>query len=492
MSDAPAVDPVLVSAPRRRWHWRVFPAVLLLVSLVVVWGLYLDSVWDRKLREAIAEAERDDPGWRLMDIEAARPDLPDEENSSAQMAKVKLARPPKWLIWYQPANTAGADVVLADPEDFTRSLEQVPPQVRLDPEQERVVRAEMKRGAAPIDEARKLIDLPRGRHPIQWKPDFVSSLLPWAQEAREMGGLLRFDIMLRCQDRDLDGALQSARASFNASCSMRDEPFPVSQLIRAAARKTTLTDLERILAQGEPVPEQLADFQRILEEDEKGNLFLVAARGQRGMIDGFLELVQHGDVTHAQMRQAVAQGSLYAGGNDWLGTDVELLLLRGTIRRDRGELLKRMNRAVDIARLPPEERGREMDAWHAEVKEGSSLGRKVLPTLFKVHEITLRSHAEMRCAIVMLALERFRQARRTWPDRLEELTPAYLDRVPLDPFDGRPIKFVRREDGVTVYSVGPDGEDNGGAVAGRSLASGFDWGFRLWDVDRRSQPPGKD
>ncbi|HZT78907.1 MAG TPA: hypothetical protein VFA26_01690, partial [Gemmataceae bacterium] len=384
--------------------------------------------------------------------------------------------------------TAGADVVLNDPEGFSRSLDDVPPPVRLDAEQERVLRAEMKRGSAAVAEARNLVDFPRGRHPIAWKADYVSSLLPWTQDSRDTVVFLRYDVMLRCQDGDLAGALQSTRASFNASRALRDEPFFVSQLIRSATRRIALTDLERILAQGEPPADALADFQGALEEDEKDNLFLVAVRGDRGMIDGFLELVQNGEVTHAQMRQALVTSSLYSAGQG-LGLDLEVVALRGSVRHERAEVLRRMNRAVTIARLPPEEWGREMDAWQAALmKDGSPLQRQLLLPLCKVNESARRGHAETRCAIVLLALERFRQAQRRWPDRLEELTPAYLSRVPLDPYGGKPIRYVRRDDGVTVYSVGFDGVDNGGNVSDRWRAAGTDWGFRLWDVSKRGQP----
>jgi hypothetical protein len=488
MSETTVQEPIPAPPPRRRWPRRVALGAVLL-AVVVGWGLYLTSVWDRELREAIAEADHADPGWRLMDIEESRPEIKDAENASAQMAKAKQARPARWLIWYQPPNSAGANVVLADPEGFSRSLDERPPPQRLSAEQERVVRSEMERGAVTIAEMRRLIDFPHGRHPIVWKPDYVSSLLPWAQESRDVGNTLRYDVMLRCQDGDLEGAVRTARASFNASCAMRDEPFAVSQLIRSAARAITLRDLERILAQGEPPTEALAEFQRILEEDEKENLFLAAARGERGMIDGFLELVQRGDVTHAQLRQALGAMSLYSAGSSWVGTDVELFALRGTVRAERGEMLRRMNRLVEIAHLPPEERGREMDLWHGGVKEGSTLVRRVLPALVKVEDSTRRSHAEMRCMIALLALERYRRVNHRWPAQLEDLTPLYLERVPLDPLDGRSIKYARREDGVTVYSVGPDGEDDGGKVGEKWLKKGSDWGFRLWDVEKRRQSP---
>jgi hypothetical protein len=45
---------------------------------------------------------------------------------------------------------------------------------------------------------------------------------------------------------------------------------------------------------------------------------------------------------------------------------------------------------------------------------------------------------------------------------LEELVPEYLEAVPIDPFDDKPIKYKRTEPGYVLWIVGEDGEDNGG------------------------------
>src|SRR5262249_35678460 len=188
---------------------RAIVGPVALAAALVGWGFYLNSVWERELVEAIAEADRSDPNWRLTDQEDRRPAVPDEENSSLQMARVKQAKPAKWFIWYFPPNAPGAEVTLDDPAGFARGLEDLSPPVRLTAEPERVLRSEMARGKAAVAEARKLIDYPRGRHPIVWRKDLVSSLIPWTQESRDDVNILRHDILLLCQDGDLEAALRS-------------------------------------------------------------------------------------------------------------------------------------------------------------------------------------------------------------------------------------------------------------------------------------------
>ena len=91
-----------------------------------------------------------------------------------------------------------------------------------------------------------------------------------------------------------------------------------------------------------------------------------------------------------------------------------------------------------------------------------------------------------------MAVERFRLANDRWPERLEDLVPAYLSKIPIDPFDGRPLRFRRLKDGVIIYTVGEDQKDDGGQRI-RIKAGGpdADIGFQLWDPERRRQAPNE-
>ncbi len=67
-----------------------------------------------------------------------------------------------------------------------------------------------------------------------------------------------------------------------------------------------------------------------------------------------------------------------------------------------------------------------------------------------------------------LAIERYRAANGRPPATIPELVPGYLDRVPLDPYSGRPFVYrVLPEPDAhgrayLLYSVGVDGQDDGG------------------------------
>jgi len=70
--------------------------------------------------------------------------------------------------------------------------------------------------------------------------------------------------------------------------------------------------------------------------------------------------------------------------------------------------------------------------------------------------------ATLRCCCASLAVERYRLANGALPDSLGDLVPKFLDAVPIDPFDGQPLRYRKLTKGYVVYSVGEDGKDDGG------------------------------
>ena len=78
--------------------------------------------------------------------------------------------------------------------------------------------------------------------------------------------------------------------------------------------------------------------------------------------------------------------------------------------------------------------------------------------------------ARLRLLTMELALRCFRQEHGKVPAKLDELVPAYLKTVPQDPFSGKPLVYRTQGTNWLLYSVGPDGMDNGGVHQGRETS----------------------
>lgn len=78
-------------------------------------------------------------------------------------------------------------------------------------------------------------------------------------------------------------------------------------------------------------------------------------------------------------------------------------------------------------------------------------------------ERTLRIEAARRVLVTAIALKRFQLRNGHWPQTLYEMAPEFLASVPIDPYDGKPLRYHLNADGTfLLYCVGDDGVDDGG------------------------------
>lgn len=75
----------------------------------------------------------------------------------------------------------------------------------------------------------------------------------------------------------------------------------------------------------------------------------------------------------------------------------------------------------------------------------------------------LLKKADLATLAVELALRAHKLDQGTYPERLSQLTPRYISRIPTDPFaPGRALHYRRSGAEFVLYSVGPDAKDDGG------------------------------
>lgn len=455
-----------VTPPRRGRSCFVGCTTLIGLVIALVVGLYLYARYqaDRHLRETIAAIEVKDPRWRLADIEEDRPEIPEAENSAVVLLTVRAMLP------------AGFP-----PVDLVVPGENVEPPHRLREKTAADLKKELEKYPEAIAKARTLAELDRGRYPIAYTPDFVSTLLPHAQQVREVAYLLNFDAAHLAEQGDVNGALRSSRAGLAAARSIGDEPLLISLLVRLACVGVASNSAVRAINQGEASDAELAAVIAFWQKEDRENLLLQAMRGERAGIHEAATQLQNGKLTLAQL----------GGGGGSPYVDRLMLLGRSTwLKHEHAALLKMMTQYVEAAELPLHEQMDQMDALEQQLKGSpGGLMQMLLPAMTKVAQAAQRNQATVRNLMVVAAAERYRKANGKWPGSITDLVPAYLPEVPLDPYDGQPIRLRRTEYGLVVYCLGPDRKDDQGHVTPKILLTpGSDWGYRLWDVDKRRQP----
>lgn len=273
------------------------------------------------------------------------------------------------------------------------------------------------------------------------------------------------------------------------------KPLALSFLLFLAIVTAGFLDLrayfmERILARGQGSPEALTSAMALLTDEASHNLLFTVARGERAALPHILRSFYTGELDFKQFTigryEPSRTGDLYA----WL-------CVRPIMHMGDAAALGYLTTIVHVAQLPPNQRWKQhkvveeqIDAMKRALNLGMAPVVMFVSHLARFAENYDSNQALLSCARVGVALESYRLIHHCWPESPSQLVPGLLATIPEDPFGTGPLHYRRLEDGVVVYSVGPDREDNGGVRARQSFKiPKTDRGFRLWDPERRGQPP---
>lgn len=174
-------------------------------------------------------------------------------------------------------------------------------------------------------------------------------------------------------------------------------------------------------------------------------------------------------------------GSPQLGWRDAVRIEVFEALLASTIGGRRENLAE----AARLLDLHENDLGRdfwdplecELDDELTRLKDDSDRRHRFLPVVIGMgvlgFTVDRARAAQIQQAIdsarLAVALERFRRNGGGWPTTLDELVPGYLEAVPVDIRDGRPLRYALTADGPLVYSVGPDLVDNTAKLVQKNL-----------------------
>jgi hypothetical protein len=93
----------------------------------------------------------------------------------------------------------------------------------------------------------------------------------------------------------------------------------------------------------------------------------------------------------------------------------------------------------------------------SKTKKGARLGdlfaMQIIPASSQVERVQLRSRAQRRSLRILIALLRFKNSNKEFPETLKQLTPEFIDSLPLDPLTGKDFNYQKTEAGFTLEST---------------------------------------
>ena len=312
-------------------------------------------------------------------------------------------------------------------------------------------------------------DRPLCRYPVALT-DGVMVLLPHCAEIGRCAMLLRQEAVSQAARGHTDAATTAILAGFRLARSLDNEPLLISKLVEIASLGQALDGLQESLNQKSFTDAELLRLLTALRDAEPAVGFRRAMLGERANL---VAAFQSSD-------EKLAEAMAVSGGSAAAARPSMLRIYRsgGHLQEDFAFALDFMSKLVALVDLPyPQALDAAAGMKIPAVVDGKiAVSAALLPEPARFVNKGAEAVARLRLARTVLAVERYRLKHDgALPTSLADVTAELSGGVPEDPFDGQPLRYKELPArGYTVYSVGADRKDDGGAVQGPDVKTPLD------------------
>lgn len=321
---------------------------------------------------------------------------------------------------------------------------------------------------------------PKCRYPIDLNDGFKTKL-PHLVSVKWSAQLMQQEANLFAIKGQMEQATRSLLTGLAVSRALESEPLSISQLVRLRGIELTVTGLELALNRKPFTEAQMIQLSAALQAAEENDetAILRCLIGERG---SGLAVFQSPEGFRAILN---ATEELAAAATPEINQMMEGHQKGPRLQADLAYYLDRMENIILAAKSRYPDRVHKAKAWGGDLIVGKQsnyyLSAMLLPVLEQVVVKSGVAVAELRVAQTALAVERYRLANRNQlPESLSQLVPQYLKAIPADPFSWQPLRYKKNAPkGYTVYSVGPDEQDDKGLHKPAKIYKGFRYDLAL-------------
>ena len=343
-----------------------------------------------------------------------------------------------------------------------------------------VLERHLERNRISLELAKKAARGGPGFFLVYW--DESDPSLAHLSKVRGVARILKLDACVLAKKGESGEAMENIRSILRLRRFIDEEPDCISKLVATGVDVIAYDALCDIINFGSPAATDLKQLMKILENREEKNRFTKALLGETASTLRFYEM---------SMREIEEYGAIKEEKDEvWLlkiGPALKSVATWFVWNKDLDKhyYLKIMRLAREVSRndLPeafddPKLKKAEKLVWEKPVM---ALLAQLAGSSLRFLESQGGADTRLRLARTACALELYRIEKGIYPDTLEELVPGYLSNVQIDPFDGKPIRYVRRGVGYMLYGIGEDRGDNGGVCYGEAKKTG-DFGEPDYDL----------
>jgi hypothetical protein len=328
-------------------------------------------------------------------------------------------------------------------------------------------------------------------------------LLPHLAPLKHCAQRLSIEAICDLQRGDAPAAAVKIRSLLAIVKGMEDERLIISQLVRIAIANIAIAATWEFLQSPKITEDQLALLQREWMQTELLQGGENAVMMERALCESAMARMRQSSAEFRRQasmfsqrtpsgwfEQAASSAVLKTKESMWRfawSDPDELRMLRGqqiiletfrTVRTNRAFAAVLQNETNRLSALGLHERKTDSDGGIPgidDVDVTSMMSQSIL-SIHRFPYRIFRTEAVRQLVIGAIALKRYQLRHGRFPAHLGDITPEFASATPLDPADGKPLRYRLNSDGTyTLYSVGEDQKDDGGNPAPLSPSKSTSW-----------------
>jgi hypothetical protein len=242
---------------------------------------------------------------------------------------------------------------------------------------------------------------------------------------------------------------------FDLSELLKDEPFTITQLVRIAVSAIAQERLKEAVAAGHLAPDEFSELDARLARMQSEFTLAPAMMGERaGTFTTLSHLQENIEVLLDPENGSPKAARFFTAGP-----------LQPNRMADEAYILGIMREVIDAIDKPGREGSDAIQAIESRVQNAPNsyvFSRLLLPAIVNVRQAGLRHREKLITARLGMRVDRYYAEHGKFPESLDELIDEQLPSVPVDLYVAKPHIYRVLPDGFVIYSVGPNGIDDGG------------------------------
>jgi hypothetical protein len=308
-----------------------------------------------------------------------------------------------------------------------------------------------------------------GAFDVDWDKGHLVSL-KHIRYLRDLSGLMRIEAVVKARKGDMPGALEDVRLMFRLRRLIDDDPLQYSKLNAVSSDMRAEIALRAVLLFGAPDRASVGRITAELADREERNRMTDMLLGETAFGIQFFGAMRRNPTALLRL-------------NDMYGDVSSDESVRGSRPSATARLAAVLFR---LAWIPPMDECeyltamRSLRAWSRQDLAASATTPPALPNaaglsdlqhivaadlaggISRIRVLEADSDARIRMVPIVLALALYKAGTRAYPSSLDPLVPGYLPAIPVDPYDGQPLRYRQSGTAYRLYSVGEDKRDSGG------------------------------